>query len=125
MGQFTLENLKKALEGIETGNKDTIRSVFQNEKTINDMEKIMTAFLVQVDNLSLTEEQHQVIKNLFYTVSDLERVGDHAENIAELADNMRKDEVTFSKKGFKDMKLIAEETILALEMCIRDSFRIA
>ena len=46
------------------------------------MEKIMTAFLVQVDNLSLTEEQHQVIKNLFYTVSDLERVGDHAENIA-------------------------------------------
>ena len=119
MGQFTLENLKKALEGIETGNKDTIRSVFQNEKTINDMEKIMTAFLVQVDNLSLTEEQHQVIKNLFYTVSDLERVGDHAENIAELADNMRKDEVTFSKKGFKDMKLIAEETILALESALK------
>ena len=119
MGQFTLENLKKALEGIETGNKDTIRSVFQNEKTINDMEKIMTAFLVQVDNLSLTEEQHQVIKNLFYTVSDLERVGDRAENIAELADNMRKDEVTFSKKGFKDMKLIAEETILALESALK------
>ena len=119
MGQYTLENLKRALEGIETGNKDTIRSVFQNEKIINEMEKIMTSFLVQVDNLSLTEEQHQVIKNLFYTVSDLERVGDHAENIAELADNMRKDEVTFSKKGFKDMKLIAEETILALESALK------
>lgn len=119
MGQYTLENLKRALEGIETGNKDTIRSVFQNEKIINEMERIMTSFLVQVDNLSLTEEQHQVIKNLFYTVSDLERVGDHAENIAELADNMRKDEVTFSKKGFKDMKLIAEETILALESALK------
>ena len=83
------------------------------------MEKILTAFLVRVDNLSLTEEQHQVIKNLFYTVSDLERVGDHAENIAELADNMRKDDVTFSKKGFKDLKLIAEETILALESALK------
>lgn len=119
MGQSTLENLKKALEGIETGNKETIRSVFANEKIINEMEKILTAFLVRVDNLSLTEQQHQVIKNLFYTVSDLERVGDHAENIAELADNMRKDEVTFSKKGFKDLKLIAEETILALESALK------
>lgn len=119
MGQSTLENLKKALEGIETGNKETIRSVFANEKIINEMEKILTAFLVRVDNLSLTQQQHQVIKNLFYTVSDLERVGDHAENIAELADNMRKDEVTFSKKGFKDLKLIAEETILALESALK------
>lgn len=119
MGQSTLLNLKKSLEGIETGNKETIRSVFQNEKIINEMEKILTAFLVRVDNLSLTEEQHQVIKNLFYTVSDLERVGDHAENIAELADNMRKDDVTFSKKGFKDLKLIAEETILALESALK------
>ena len=119
MGQSTLLNLKKSLEGIETGNKETIRSVFQNEKIINEMEKILTAFLVRVDNLSLTEEQHQVIKTLFYTVSDLERVGDHAENIAELADNMRKDDVTFSKKGFKDLKLIAEETILALESALK------
>ena len=119
MGQSTLLNLKKSLEGIETGNKETIRSVFQNEKIINEMEKILTAFLVRVDNLSLTEEQHQVIKNLFYTVSDLERVGDHAENIAELADNMRKDDVTFSKKGFKDLKLISSETILALESALK------
>ena len=57
------------------------------------MEKVLTSFLVRVDNLSLTEGQHKVVKNLFYTISDLERVGDHAENIAELAENMRKDEI--------------------------------
>lgn len=119
MGQSALENLKAALEGVETGNKELIRSVFDKEKIINEMEKVLTSFLVRVDNLSLTEGQHKVVKNLFYTISDLERVGDHAENIAELAENMRKDEISFSKKGFKDLKLISSETILALESALK------
>lgn len=119
MGQSALENLKAALEGVETGNKELIRAVFDKEKIINEMEKVLTSFLVRVDNLSLTEGQHKVVKNLFYTISDLERVGDHAENIAELAENMRKDDITFSKKGFKDLKLISDETILALESALK------
>ena len=119
MGQSALENLKAALEGVTTGNKEIIRAVFDKEKNINEMEKVLTSFLVRVDNLSLTEEQHKVVKNLFYTISDLERVGDHAENIAELAENMRKDDISFSKKGFKDLKLIADETILALESALK------
>lgn len=119
MGQSALENLKAALEGVETGNKELIRAVFDKEKIINEMEKVLTSFLVRVDNLSLTEGQHKVVKNLFYTISDLERVGDHAENIAELAENMRKDDISFSKKGFKDLKLISDETILALESALK------
>lgn len=119
MGQSALKNLKAALEGVETGNKELIRAVFDKEKIINEMEKVLTSFLVRVDNLSLTEGQHKVVKNLFYTISDLERVGDHAENIAELAENMRKDDITFSKKGFKDLKLISNETILALESALK------
>lgn len=119
MGQETLNNLKTALSAIEKGDRDQIHEVFEREKDINEMEAILTAFLVRVDNLSLTGEQHQVIKNLFYTVSDLERVGDHAENIAELADNMRKTGLEFSKKGKKDLALIAEETLLALESALR------
>ncbi|WP_455615609.1 Na/Pi cotransporter family protein [Eisenbergiella sp.] len=119
MGQSALENLKAALEGVETGNKELIRAVFDKEKSINEMEKVLTSFLVRVDNLSLTEGQHKVVKNLFYTISDLERVGDHAENIAELAENMRKDDISFSKKGFKDLKIISDETILALESALK------
>ena len=119
MGQSALENLKAALKGVETGNKELIRAVFDKEKIINEMEKVLTSFLVRVDNLSLTEGQHKVVKNLFYTISDLERVGDHAENIAELAENMRKDDISFSKKGFKDLKLISDETILALESALK------
>lgn len=54
--------------------------------------------MVEVDNLSLTEGQQEQVKNLFYTVSDIERAGDHAENIAELAETLSKNSCSFPKR---------------------------
>ena len=118
MGRETLENVKTALRAMENGKEELCLSVYGREKEINEMEKLLTAFLIRVDNLPLTEGQHQVIRNLFYTISDLERVGDHAENIAELADTLRRDGLGFSKKGKRDMELIAGETLSALESAL-------
>ena len=53
---------------------------------------------MEVDNLSLTEGQQEQVKNLFYTVSDIERAGDHAENIAELAETLIENSGMFSKR---------------------------
>ena len=58
------------------------------------------------------------MKNLFYTVSDIERAGDHAENIAELAESMGKDQVSFSKKGRSDLDLIAAQALQALQIAV-------
>ena len=76
-------------------------------------------FLVEVDNLSLTEEQHIVIKNLFYTISDLERVSDHCENIVQLAEVRRRDKISFSKRGITDLDEIATETLRSLEWALK------
>ena len=119
MGQEALYNLKTALACFEDLNAEKINAVYNKEKTINEMENMLTAFLVKVDNLSLTEEQQKTIKNLFYTVNDIERIADHAENIAELADGMRRDGLVFSKKGTTDMQLIANEAILAVESALK------
>lgn len=121
MGQETLKNVQASLSAIAgTGSeKEEIGAVYEREKEINEMEKLLTTFLIRVDNLPLTEGQHRTIRNLFYTVSDLERVGDHAENIAELADCLRREKLSFSRKGAKDMELIAGETVLALESALR------
>ncbi len=55
------------------------------EQKINDYEKILTDYLIKLNNQSLNEEQHLLVKNLFYTISDFERVSDHCENLSELA----------------------------------------
>lgn len=118
MGREACLNLEMALESVTEEGGSKIQQVYAREKEINGMEKILTSFLVEVDNLSLTEEQHEQVKNLFYTVSDIERAGDHAENIAELAENMQKDQVTFSKKGKADLDLISAQTLQSLQIAV-------
>ena len=49
------------------------------------MEKLITEYLVKISNLSLNEDQHMVVNDLFYSVSDIERVGDHVENATPIA----------------------------------------
>ncbi|NLL79528.1 MAG: Na/Pi cotransporter family protein [Clostridiales bacterium] len=114
MGEVTQENARLAIRAVQEDNKEKAKRVYQTEKEINQIEQLLTAFLVEVDNLSLTEEQHLVVKNLFYTVSDIERVGDHSENIAELADTKRKGKITFSTKGTRDLSVIADAAMETL-----------
>lgn len=121
MGKLALENAKLSLESVRADSKDMTKTVYKNEEIINQLEKMLTAFLVEVDNLSLTESQHLMIKNLFYTISDMERIGDHAENIAELADTKRRDKIEFSNKGTKDLEKISEVAIGALEWAVTAS----
>ena len=118
MGMLTRDNLKLAMQAVNEPDKEAIKQVFEMESNINQMETMLTSFLVEVDNLSLTEAQHLVIKNLFYTVSDIERIGDHSENIAELADTKRKDKITFSDKGQKDLEKMYTSTLAAFELSL-------
>lgn len=118
MGVLTRDNFKDAVTAVRENDKKQISRVLQTEEDINEMEKLLTAFLVEVDNLSLTEAQHLMIKNLFYTVSDIERIGDHSENIAELADTKRKDKMQFSEKGDKDLDRMYDITLYTFEAAL-------
>ena len=115
MGEITLMNTKVAVEAVQSADVNLIGEVLEREAVINKLEKMLMTFLVEVDNLSLTEEQHVVIKNLLYTISDLERISDHCENIVQLAEIRRRDKVSFSKRGVTDLDEIASETIRSLE----------
>lgn len=118
MGRAACRNLETAIAAVRDESGQKIQEVYEREKDINGMEKVLTAFLVEVDNLSLTELQHEQVKNLFYTVSDMERAGDHAENIAELAEGMAKNRISFSQKGKNDLELIAAQTLQALQISV-------
>lgn len=118
MGRITQRNAGLAIEAVREDNKEKAKRVYKTEAQINRMEKLLTEFLVEVDNLSLTEEQHFIVKNLFYTVSDIERIGDHSENIAELADSKRREKIAFSAKGVKDLESITSAAMEALEWAL-------
>ena len=118
MGQITMENVKRALDAVLTGNLEEVEDVYKTEKTINNMEKILTEYLIKVDNLSLAEKQKKVVNNLFYSISDIERIGDHAENLAEQAEYMVKHQLNFSPTGMQDLRSISEVVVKGYQYAI-------
>ena len=71
---------------------------FANREThINFINKEITKFLVEVSNLDITYENEQEIAAYYHNVSDIERIGDYAENIVEYAEELIKANVDFSE----------------------------
>ena len=118
MGQITYENVVRAIDSVLTVNSDEVETVFKTEQTINNMEKMLTEYLIKVDNLSLTEKQKKVVNNLFYSVSDIERIGDHAENLAEQAQYMVEHGLQFSTTGMDDLKSISGSVLKSFQYAI-------
>lgn len=118
MGQITYENVIRAIDSVLTVNSDEVETVFKTEQTINNMEKMLTEYLIKVDNLSLTEKQKKVVNNLFYSVSDIERIGDHAENLAEQAQYMVEHGLQFSTTGMDDLKSISDSVLKSFQYAI-------
>lgn len=118
MGQTTMDNFDRALNAVLTSDLKEIQRVYKTEQSINNMEKMLNDYLIKVDNLSLTEQQKKIVNDLFYSASDIERIGDHAENLAEQAEYMAKHNLEFSKTGMDDLKMISDIVHKALESAI-------
>ncbi len=118
MGQITYENLKRAINAVLTCSTEEIEEVNKTEKTINNMEKMLTEYLIKVNNLSLTEKQKKVVNNLFYSIADIERIGDHAENLGEQAQYMVDHNLEFSESGKSDLNIISESVLKSVYYAI-------
>lgn len=119
MGELALDNVRLGERAVLENNKEAVDKIFAQEKIINFMENALTEYLVKITNLSLMEEQSEQVKNLLYTVNDIERIGDHAENVAELAESKIQGDIHFSSMGQKDLELIYSYTIGSVENAIR------
>lgn len=110
MGKLAEKNLQLAVDTLINGDHDRIEEVSKNEEAIDVMNKKLTEYLIQVNNLSLNEAQKHQVSNLFYSVSDIERIGDHAENLAEAAQYMENHGLQFSEIGLEDLRWISGVT---------------
>ncbi|MCC8127267.1 MAG: Na/Pi cotransporter family protein [Clostridiales bacterium] len=118
MGQLSYKNLEKAVHILLEGDMNDMESVNKIENTINNMEQTITDYLIKVNNLSLTEKQKKIVNNLFYSISDIARIGDHTVNVVRsvqaLADRGR----AFSDMGRADLTVIGESVLKTLDYAV-------
>lgn len=108
MGEVAYETAKLAFDAIISRDEKKAAIVFEKENMLDEMTDVISDYLVKISALSLTEEQHTVITNLFYTVSNFERMGDHSENLAELGKYMIDNEIYFSEPAVKELEGLME-----------------
>ncbi len=118
MGTLAKENIETALKGFTDNNEDSINKVYKNEALINLLETDITRYLVKLSNSDIGDEQRTTIASYFHVVNDIERIGDHAENIADLAKDKLSKNVKFSKDAIEELKVMVNICIEALEHSI-------
>ncbi|MDF2943318.1 MAG: putative rane protein [Herbinix sp.] len=119
MGQITLDNAREAVEALLKNNKEKAEKVLEIEKIIDAHQRIITEYLVKINNLSLTEKQHLVVNNLFYTITNIERVGDHAENLADLALEKIKNNVYLTEEAYNELSEMCTAAVDSFDYAIR------
>ncbi|HCW54054.1 MAG TPA: Na/Pi cotransporter [Clostridium sp.] len=119
MGRLALENVELSVKSAMFLKEEDIKLAYENEENINEFEKTITKYLVKINNLSLNDTQHKTVKNLLYTINDLERIGDHAKNIAEFADKLKKDNLVFSNDVIEELNRMKDHVVMSLELAIK------
>lgn len=118
MGSIALRSLKSAISAINNKSVEDIEAVTKNEKIINAMQEALMEYLIKVDNLSLNEEQKKHVNTLFNMITDIERVGDHADNLSENVRYLINNNLTFSDLAVEDLKDITENSLNAFETAL-------
>jgi phosphate:Na+ symporter len=99
MASLATENLNRAMNALITLDNEDIEDVYEVEKNINFLNHSITNYLVKINQATLPIEDLKSIGALFHVVNDIERIGDHAENVADSAKQRIGTDVNFSKEA--------------------------
>ena len=120
MGNMAVTNLQRAMNSLITLDEDEIQEVCKVEKNIDYLNHAITDYLVKLNQTTLPVDDAKSIGGLFHVANDIERIGDHAENVAEAAAMRKSQNIVFSPQAQKEMgemlDLVIKVTAYALDM---------
>ena len=120
MMKIAKENLTLAIESFLEGNQDIAEQALENEKTVDYLYHGISSKLVRISNMALSKPNAEKISKMFNIISDIERIGDHAENIAEYTSIIKENDLKLSDEAAKELKELSD-TVLEL---IADSINV-
>lgn len=120
MGQLAITNLERAMNALITLEEEEINEVYAVEKQIDFLNHSITDYLVKINQTSLPTDDKKSIGGLFHVVNDIERIGDHAENMADAAKSRIEEKIDFSEQAKRELSgmldMVIKITTYALDM---------
>ena len=106
MAERAFKNFTLSIDSIIKVDLSQKEDFDKREKKIDFLNKEITKYLVKLTAKNISDEDEQIIATYYHVLTDLERVGDYAENIMEYAQRLKDDESTFSPAAIEELKEI-------------------
>ena len=121
MADIAINNLSKGIDVLFSKDEKVISEIYETEKSVNFLNEQITNYLVKANQLSLPVEDRKLLGGLFHVVNDIERIGDHAENMADAATQLINDNLSMSKYAEEAIRDMFEKTKTLLQYSL-DAF---
>ena len=108
MAEIALHNYRIACDIVCTLDYSSVYQFRKNENELNFLNKEISRFVVKLSKCEMNDADHNYLATTFHTVSDIERIGDYAENIVEYADKLRDIDQKFSDKAVGEIRNLQE-----------------
>ncbi|MCI7442377.1 MAG: sodium-dependent phosphate transporter, partial [Clostridium sp.] len=122
MGEISKTNVELSMRAFIDNDEEKIKKVYENEEIINTLEKAITNYLVQISSHELPESDSKILSSTFHVINDLERIGDHAKNIVELATEKISNNVKIAPQAREEVLHMYDRTIEAVQIAL-DSYK--
>jgi len=116
MANSAIENYQASYNLIKQYSPSDFEAIVEKEDKIDLMEDALGTYLIKLTDIDLTLNESKQVSKLLHSISDFERIADHAMNIADLAQSMNKKSIIFSEKAQRELQIFnnAVEEILGL-----------
>lgn len=118
MANKARKSLEIAMEAFEKGDEELVKKVYENENVINILNESITTYLVKLSKCELSSKESGIVAATFHIINDIERIGDHSENIADLTHQKIAKKLDYSEQAYAQLRTMYDSTIKALELSI-------
>ncbi len=118
MGQYSVQGLQETYEYLKTKSSKNAQTGYQLEDAINNLDSKITDYLVLISAESISAADSTRHTMLMETVRDIERIGDHFENIIELIDYQVNNRVNITEDAMEDLREMFTLTIATVQKAL-------
>ncbi|MFT4412646.1 Na/Pi cotransporter family protein [Fredinandcohnia humi] len=119
MGEFAVKGLEESNTYLIEKNQKHADVAMQIEDAINNLDKKITDYLVKLSTSSLSPQESAMHSLLVDSVRDIERIGDHFENVVELVDYQISNKVKLTEDAMEDINEMFELTVFTVKEAIQ------
>ena len=118
MATLSKKMVDLSMEAFFEGRLDRLEEVTKLEGIVDMLQREITTFLVDVSHHPLTPETSKEINSIIHMVNNLERIGDHGENLSKLVERKYRLRLAFTSQAEADIREIYGVTSEFLDLVI-------